>query len=246
MTLACPVKFQISILTPGRGGGIWATSEGRVSVAQRPYAVQHQYKIWVFDFHVHSTVSASANPPSSGPTFSDLMSPSPWAASSTSFSSDIQPSEIFGILSCERWFVLSISRFVDIFARTSWYRSSLASWAGNDVVGCGGALWGTSANISTRWLHVQLVLYRLWTQQKSTGPGRLVLYFATAEWTYFDVCATTFCKASFSRCNSCGSACITPAFWSPKLPYWFEWGSSKSSLEFSSLYQIKRVSNILL
>jgi hypothetical protein len=170
--------------------------------------------------HHAIAVSASANPPSSGPMSSNLTGLEPFI-SSTSSSSDIQPSEIFGVFSAGNCFVLPDSSWADIFARTSWYRSNLASWVGKVVVVVEGTFWGTIAKMSTRWLRgVKLAFGSLFT----AGDAPSILesqsrlgdqYFRNA---YFDVCVTTFCKASVSLWTSRGSACMIPALCSPKLP----------------------------
>lgn len=96
-----------------------------VTKTQRSNAMEPQYAKGMAKSHVHSIISASANPPSSGPTFSDLTGLYPFGSSSLS-SSDIQPSEIFGVLSVESGNAFDWS-FADIFASTSWYRNNRAS-----------------------------------------------------------------------------------------------------------------------
>lgn len=100
--------------------------------------------------------SASANPPNNGPTSSDLTGLY-FFISSTSSSSDIQPSEIGWVPSTGGCFVLFDSSCVGILARTSWYRNSLASWPVNIVTGARGTFGGIMAKISTRWLTLKLV-----------------------------------------------------------------------------------------
>ena len=65
------------------------------------------------------------------------------------------------------------------------------------------------------------------------GPHVCTSAIASRIATYFDVFATTFWTASFSRCDSRGSA-WTFMFWSLKLPYWKLFGSSMSRRETSS------------
>ena len=114
---------------------------------QRPNAVEPRYANSTTKSHVHSKVSASAKPPRSGPT-SDFMASSLFGSPAPS-SSEIQPSEIFGMFSAAGGNAFDWS-LVDIFARTSWYRNNRASWAEKPALGAGGTLCGTIANMSTR------------------------------------------------------------------------------------------------
>jgi hypothetical protein len=142
------------------------------------------------------------------------------------------------VFSNRYWLALLDWSDADNFASTSWYRRNLASWAGKTVVDAGGGGdWDTNAKISTRWLESsELALGSLFI----AGDWRYVGFemlsreaFRSAQ-SYFEVCVTTLCKASVSRWTSCGSACMAPALWSPKLPYWFVCGSSKRSRDCSS------------
>ena len=133
--------------------------EGIVTSTERPDAVRHTHSILsptTMLFHAFPGTpcysmadSASANPPSSGPMPSDLTGVCRFV-SSISSSSDIQPSETMGVLSVDARLVWLDWSCVDIVARTSWYRSSLASCAGKTAGGAGVPFCGTSANISTR------------------------------------------------------------------------------------------------
>ena len=136
LRLAGPVKTRHPYILPGHCGEIWSMYEGIVTTLQHLYAVEHKYAIDGAGIHHAIAVSASVNPPSSGPTSSDLTGLEPFI-SSTSSSSDIQPSEMFGVFSAGNCLVLLDSSLPDIFARTSWYRSNLASWAGKVVVVAG-------------------------------------------------------------------------------------------------------------
>lgn len=142
--------------------------------------------------------------------------------SSISSSSDIQPSETMGVLSADACLVLLDASCVDIFARTFRYRRILASWAGNTADGAGVPFCGTRANISTRWLQRWLAGGFICAKDKNVerqSPScDSPQCNAFTQRTYFDVCATTFCRASVSRWTSCGSAWISPACWSAKLP----------------------------
>lgn len=151
--------------------------------------------------------SASANPPSRGPMPSDLTGVCRFI-SSISSSSDIQPSETMGVLSADACLVLLNASCVDIFARTSRYRSNLASCAGKAVDGVGVPFCGTRAKISTRWLHTELARGFLCAEDSDVEwqSPRCDDALYNALRTYFDVCTTTFCRASVSRWTSCGSA----------------------------------------
>lgn len=76
-------------------------------------------------------------------------------------------------------------------------------------------------NVSSRVINLGLASNR-------GRPGRIGMTI-----TYSDVLATTLCKASFSRWTSTGSSCPFIC-WSPKLPYWTLFGSSKRRRDSSS------------